>query len=126
MPLDCPTGRHKHHDVYAAQCPCRAFLDLLANKWTTLAVGALEEGPQRFGALHRRLQGVSPKTLTQTLRRLEDFGLVDRTVYPEVPLHVVYELTALGKSAAIPLNLLRTWVEENIDSTGVADIEPGQ
>ncbi|WP_370148689.1 winged helix-turn-helix transcriptional regulator [Streptacidiphilus sp. EB129] len=117
---DCQTGQHAHHDVYAAQCPCRAMLDLLANKWSALAIGALEGGPQRFGALQRLLQGVSPKVLTQTLRRLEDVGLVDRTVYPVVPLHVEYALTALGHSAAVPLHLLRSWVEENIDNvTGV-------
>ena len=115
MTTECPTGQHVHHDVYAAQCPCRAMLDLLANKWSALAIGALEEGPQRFGALQRLLQGVSPKVLTQTLRRLEDAGLVDRTVYPAVPLHVEYALTALGHSAAVPLSLLRSWVEENID-----------
>ncbi|MGW1976589.1 winged helix-turn-helix transcriptional regulator [Streptomyces sp. NPDC001889] len=112
----CLTGQHDHHDVYAAQCPCRALLDLLANKWSALAIGALEEGPQRFGALQRLLQGVSPKVLTQTLRRLEGAGLVDRTVYPAVPLHVEYSLTTLGHSAAVPLRLLRTWVEEHIDS----------
>ncbi|MCQ4041166.1 winged helix-turn-helix transcriptional regulator [Streptantibioticus rubrisoli] len=118
MTTSCPSGQHAHHDVYAAQCPCRALLDLLANKWSALAIGALEQGPQRFGALQRRLQGVSPKVLTQTLRRLEDFGLVDRTVYPAVPLHVEYALTALGKSASVPLNDLRTWVEQNLDNTG--------
>ncbi len=118
MTTSCPSGQHAHHDVYAAQCPCRALLDLLANKWSALVIGALEEGAQRFGALQRRLQGVSPKVLTQTLRRLEDFGLVDRTVYPAIPLHVEYALTPLGKSAAVPLNLLRTWVEENLDNTG--------
>ncbi|MDF3294235.1 MULTISPECIES: winged helix-turn-helix transcriptional regulator [Streptomyces] len=116
MTTSCSSGQHAHHDVYAAQCPCRALLDLLANKWSALAIGALEEGPQRFGALQRRLQGVSPKVLTQTLRRLEDFGLVDRTVYPAVPLHVEYALTSVGRSAAVPLNLLRTWVEENFDN----------
>ncbi|MGW4774402.1 winged helix-turn-helix transcriptional regulator [Nocardia sp. NPDC004278] len=115
MPTSCPTGQHVHHDVYAAQCPCRAMLDLLANKWSALAIGILEDGPQRFGELQRLLQGVSPKVLTQTLRRLEDFGLVDRTVYPAVPLHVEYALTPLGRSAAVPLNQLRTWVEDNID-----------
>lgn len=115
MTAGCPTGQHPHHDVYTAQCPCRAMLDLLANKWSALAIGALEAGPQRFGAIQRRLQGVSPKVLTQTLRRLEDYGLLDRTVYPAVPLHVEYALTELGHSAAIPLNLLRTWVEDNID-----------
>lgn len=90
MTTDCQTGLHAHHDVYSAQCPCRAMLDLLANKWSALAIGALEDGPQRFGAVQRLLQGVSPKVLTQTLRRLEDAGLVDRIVYPAVPLHVEY------------------------------------
>ncbi|GAA2878988.1 helix-turn-helix domain-containing protein [Streptomyces mexicanus] len=117
MTTTCPSGQHADHDVYAAQCPCRALLDLLANKWSALVIGALEDGPQRFGELQRRLQGVSPKVLTQTLRRLEDFGILDRTVYPAVPLHVEYALTPLGHSAAVPLNALRSWVEDNIDQT---------
>ncbi|MGF6887067.1 DNA-binding HxlR family transcriptional regulator [Nocardia sp. GAS34] len=116
MPTSCPTGRHAHHDVYSTQCPCRPMLDLLANKWSALAIGMLEDGPQRFGELQRRLQGISPKVLTQTLRRMEDFGLVDRTVYPAVPLHVEYALTELGESAAVPLNNLRAWVERNLDA----------
>jgi DNA-binding HxlR family transcriptional regulator len=125
MTTSCPTGQHPHHDVYTAQCPCRALLDLLANKWSALAIGSLEAGPQRFGELQRRLQGVSPKVLTQTLRRLEDYGLVDRTVYPAVPLHVEYALTELGQSAAVPLNRLRAWVEGNIDdAVPVADQSP--
>ncbi|MFE2428929.1 winged helix-turn-helix transcriptional regulator [Streptomyces sp. NPDC059373] len=116
MSTTCTTGQHAHHDVYAALCPCRPMLDLLANKWSAMAIGAMEEGPQRFGALQRSLQGVSPKVLTQTLRRLEDAGLVDRTVYPAVPLHVEYALTDLGRGAAVPLGLLRAWVEENLDA----------
>lgn len=113
----CSTGVHADHDVYAAQCPCRAMLNLLANKWSALAIGAMEEGPQRFGELQRRLQGVSPKVLTQTLRRLEESGIVGRTVYPAVPLRVEYALTGLGRGAAVPLRALRTWVEENLDAT---------
>ena len=116
MTTVCQTGLHADHDVYAAQCPCRAMLDLLANKWSALAIGALEQGPRRFGALQRCLEGVSPKVLTQTLRRLEEFGLVDRTIYPAVPLHVEYSLTELGRGAAVPLRMLRTWVEDNIDA----------
>jgi DNA-binding HxlR family transcriptional regulator len=102
-------------DVYAAACPCRDMLDLLANKWSALALGALENGPRRFGALRSRLEGVSPKVLTQTLRRLEDRGLISREVFPEVPLRVEYELTPLGADACVPLAHLRTWVEQNID-----------
>lgn len=54
--------------------------------------------------------------LTQTLRRLEASGLVTRTVYPQVPLHVEYALTDLGHSAAKPLGELRTWAEDNLDA----------
>ncbi|MEV5177392.1 helix-turn-helix domain-containing protein [Streptomyces flaveolus] len=115
MTTTCASERHDHHDVYAAQCPCREVLDLLANKWSALAIGAMEEGPQRFGALQRRLEGVSPKVLTFTLRRLEEKGFVDRTIYPAVPLHVEYALTDLGRSVAQPLAHLRNWVEDHVD-----------
>jgi DNA-binding HxlR family transcriptional regulator len=102
------------HDVYLRNCPCRSVLDLLANKWTALAIGALEDGPRRFGELRRRLEGVSQKMLTQTLRDLERDGLVTRTVYPVVPLRVDYELTGLGHSVAEPLSAIRRWSEVNV------------
>ncbi|MDN6430773.1 winged helix-turn-helix transcriptional regulator [Corynebacterium flavescens] len=103
----------KRNDAYAAMCTCRDMLDVLAQRWTALAIGAMEEGPQRFGQLRSRLEGISPKVLTQTLRRLEDKGLVIRTVYAEVPARVEYELTPLVRSAAEPLSALRTWAEMN-------------
>ncbi|MBM2618473.1 helix-turn-helix transcriptional regulator [Actinoplanes sp. LDG1-06] len=109
------TSCGREHDVYDASCPCRQVLDLLANKWSALALGALEDGPRRFGALRDRLDGVSPKVLTATLRRLEDQGLITRTVYPAVPLHVEYELTPLGWDACKPLAALREWVVANIE-----------
>lgn len=104
------------HDIYALLCPGRAVFELLANKWTGLAITALEDGPRRFGELRRKLEGVSPKVLTQTLRRLEDHGLVLRTVYAEVPPRVEYELTPLGRGALEPLAHLRTWVRANTGS----------
>ncbi|HEV7788615.1 MAG TPA: helix-turn-helix domain-containing protein, partial [Pseudonocardia sp.] len=57
------------------------------DKWSALTLGALEDGPRRFGALRGKLEGISPRMLTQTLRRLEELALVDRVVYPAVPLH---------------------------------------
>ncbi|MCD7100529.1 winged helix-turn-helix transcriptional regulator [Pseudoclavibacter sp. 13-3] len=101
------------NDVYATMCPCRDMLDLLANKWSALAIGALEDGALRNGELKRRLEGISPKVLSQTLKRLEAHGLVTRTVYAEVPSRVEYALTELGQSAAVPLKHLRDWVEGN-------------
>lgn len=99
-------------DVYQAMCPCRGMLDVLANKWSALIIGALDPEPQRFGELRRRLQGISPKVLSQALKRLEDADLLTRTVYAEVPARVEYELTPLGHGAAVPLQQLRDWVEE--------------
>ena len=118
MSTSCRTGQHDNHDVYSARCPCRSVLDLIANKWTALAIGALEDGPQRFGALQRRLEGVSPKVLTATLRSLEDARFVTRTVYPAVPLHVEYALTDLGHSVAEVVGAIRTWVEEHLHEIG--------
>ncbi|MEV5237862.1 helix-turn-helix domain-containing protein [Streptomyces cinnamoneus] len=116
-----PSGRSERetrHDIYALLCPGRAVFELLANKWTGLAVTALADGPRRFGELRRKLEGVSPKVLTATLRRLEDNGLVLRTVYAEVPPRVDYELTALGRGALEPLAHLRSWVRAHVDDFG--------
>lgn len=101
------------NDVYAAACPCRSMLDLLANKWSALAIGALEGGTLRFGELKRTLDGVSPKVLSAALKRLEDAGLLRREAFAEVPVRVEYSLTDLGASASVPLAHLRDWVEEN-------------
>ena len=102
-------------DVYLKQCPCREVLDMVASKWTALAIGALEDGPQRFGEVRRKVEGITQKMLTQTLRTLTRDGLITRTVYPTVPLRVEYELTPLGRSLVAPLSALRTWSEQHID-----------
>lgn len=115
----CPTGQHDRHDVYAEACPCRALLDLLANKWSALIIGLLDDGPRRFTQLQAQLPGVGPKMLTRTLRRLEDAGLVSRTVYAEVPPRVDYRLTDLGVSVSDPLAQLRRWVEDHVDQVPV-------
>lgn len=101
-------------DVYADACPTRHVLDLVGDKWATLIVGLLEEGPQRFAVLHRQIGGISQKMLTQTLRRLERDGLVLRTVYAEVPPRVEYALTPLGRTLCEPLAALRNWAEDHI------------
>ena len=118
MTLACRTGEHDHHDVYGRLCPCRDVLDLIANKWSTLVIGALENGPTRFGAIQRRLEGVTPKVLSATLKRLESSKLIDRTVYPAVPPRVDYSLTPLGETLVGPLAALRGWAEEHLDDIG--------
>jgi DNA-binding HxlR family transcriptional regulator len=91
----------------------RLLLGLLADKWTIPVVHALARGTKRFGQLHRELGDVSQKMLTQCLRRLEQHGIVTRTVFPEIPPHVEYALTPMGVSLNEPLAGLCHWVEKN-------------
>jgi DNA-binding HxlR family transcriptional regulator len=108
------------YNVYDSNCPTRAALALIADKWTALIIGLLEDGPCRFSALHRGIGGISQKMLTQTLRELERNGIVHRTVFPEVPPHVEYELTALGHSLSDPIAAVRDWAEQHIREVSLA------
>lgn len=90
-------------------CILHQSLSLLADKWTLLVVMALIQGTKRNGELQRQIKGISPKMLTQTLKTLMNYGMVERTVYPEVPPRVDYALTAFGKSMADPLMGLLDW-----------------
>lgn len=108
------------YNVYDSNCPTRAALTLIADKWTALIIGLLENGPRRFSALRRGIGGISQKMLTQTLRDLERDGIVSRTVYPEVPPHVEYELTALGRTLSEPIAAVRRWAEEHIGEVTMA------
>ncbi len=108
-------------NVYDANCPTRRVLDLIADKWATLIIGLLnDEQPQRFAALQRQIGGISQKMLTQTLRSLERDGLVQRTVYAQVPPRVEYALTSLGQTLCEPIAALIRWSEENINAVTAA------
>jgi DNA-binding HxlR family transcriptional regulator len=97
-------------DPYSRGCPSRDVLDQIGSKWAVLVLGELgRHGACRFTQLRQRLAGVSEKMLTQTLRTLERDGLVLRTVYPEVPIRVEYELTQLGQTLRGPLRALTDW-----------------
>lgn len=100
-------------DAFNQRCPSRALLVRLAEKWTMLAIVALGEGPQRFGALQRRIGGVSQKMLTQSLRNLERDDLIIRTVYDEMPLRVEYELTSRGETLLPLIAAIKAWTEAN-------------
>ena len=102
-------------DVYNESCPTRMVLDRVADKWTVLIVGALENRTKRFGELRREIGGVSQKMLTQTLRGLERDGLVARVVYASVPPKVEYSLTGLGRTLVPILEKIREWSEREIE-----------
>ena len=94
---------------YQADCPTRHLMDRIGDRWTVLIVGILGDRDARFSELRRSVQGISQKMLTQTLRGLERDGLVLRTLYPEVPVRVVYALTDSGRTLLDPLRALQAW-----------------
>jgi DNA-binding HxlR family transcriptional regulator len=98
-------------NVLAAECPSRAVLNHLTNRWGTLVMVALATGPHRFAELRRTVGGVSERMLSQTLKDLEADGFVLRTAHQVVPPHVDYELTALGQEAAEHVVALVGWIE---------------
>ncbi|MDH6680466.1 DNA-binding HxlR family transcriptional regulator [Rhodococcus sp. LBL1] len=97
QPFDDPT---LEADVFARDCHSRDALLNITGRWGTLAMAALAEGPYRFGALRRRVDGVSERMLAQTLQQLERDGLVHREVRETIPPNVEYSLTALGEEIA--------------------------
>jgi DNA-binding HxlR family transcriptional regulator len=102
-------------DPYAADCPSRQVLDRIGDKWTVLVVVALTDGSQRYSELAHRIERVSQKMLTQTLRGLERDGMVSRTVRASVPPRVDYELTDLGRSLLDPITALEQWAMAHMD-----------
>ena len=103
-------------EVYQGDCPTRAILDRIADKWTTLVIGILAQSERRrFNELKRLIGGISQKMLTQTLRDLERDGLVARTMYAEIPPRVEYALTPLGRTLCAPLAALTQWAHDHID-----------
>jgi len=105
-----PTNKKLHR---AESCPAvRDVLHRVGDKWSVQIVALLGDGPLRFSELKRSIEGISQRMLTLTLRGLERDGLVTRTVYPEIPPRVDYELTRLGNTLLEPISALADWAAE--------------
>lgn len=91
---------------------CNAVADTLAligDKWTVMVVGVLSRQTMRYSEIRRAVDGISQRMLTLTLKRLEEEGLVVRTMYPTIPPRVDYALTELGRTLIVPLRTLFDW-----------------
>lgn len=100
-------------NALSARCPAREILSRVADKWTVLVLSVLSGGTTRFNELRRRVDGITQKVLTDTLRDLERLGLVSRKVYAEVPPRVEYSLTPLGVSLVGLIDDVKLWVESH-------------
>lgn len=119
--------KQKRYASYDAlpECPVEATLELIDGKWKGVILYYLLNGTRRFNAIQRHLGGITQRMLTKQLRELERDGLIQRTVYPQVPPRVEYALTELGHSLAPVLESLRNWGTRYLGVPGpVADVEP--
>lgn len=105
---------------HAAQCPVRDVLDRIGDRWSLLVLATLSNGTMRFTVLKRAVGGISQRMLAQTLRTLEQDGLVSRKIYPSIPPKVEYTLTPLGESLLEKLAPLYQWAEENHEAVKAA------
>ena len=101
-------------DPFTARCPSREVLDRVGDRWTVLVISLLAERMHRFGELRQAIDGISPKVLTSTLRGLERDGLVERTVYAEVPPRVEYAITPLGSTLVAAVEALASWATTHL------------
>ncbi len=92
-------------------CLVEKAVNLFGEKWKLLIIRTLMDGKKRFSELKRNIDTISQKVLTQNLRALEQSGLLSRTIYPQVPPKVEYELTELGYSLRPIIVALRQWGE---------------
>ncbi|MBD0328842.1 MAG: helix-turn-helix transcriptional regulator [Thermoleophilia bacterium] len=98
------------HD--AESCSVAACAEIMSAKWTALLVHDLSEGPRRFSELERSCHGISPRTLAERLRALEDEGIVLRRSYAEMPPRVEYELTEKGEALLPIIDAMRAFGRE--------------
>lgn len=100
-------------DISISACGYSRVLEIVSNKWTALVIYALEDGSIRYGEIGRRIEGISKKMLTQTLRQLERDGLVQRDITPSIPPIVAYSLTPLGETLLQPMRDLNRWTRDH-------------
>lgn len=99
-------------------CPVATTVQLIGSKWKLLILRDLQARPWRFNELKKDLEGISQKVLTDSLRSMEEDGIVTRTVYPEVPPRVEYALSALGESMRPIIRAMETWGREYQEAVG--------
>jgi DNA-binding HxlR family transcriptional regulator len=103
-----------------AAVPMTEVLSRIGSKWTVYVIISLTTGPMRFSELKRRIEGVSQKMLTATLRDLEEDGFVTRKVTPTIPPRVDYELTEMGLELRKPLAAVGEWARKNSERVAEA------
>ena len=95
-------------------CGVEKTLKIIGSKWTILILHQLCSGTKRFGVLQRALPGISPKTLSERLKQLEDHGILKKKIFAEIPLHVEYSLTPKGLSLKGVIEKMGVWGDSHL------------
>ena len=108
--------------VQIHECPVTYCMSKIGGKWKPIilyliSISTKERESNRFGVLHRGIEGISKQMLTKQLRELEKDGIINRKIYPEIPPRVEYTLTALGKSLLPIIASMKKWGEEQMNPT---------
>jgi DNA-binding HxlR family transcriptional regulator len=123
MPHDYAHGSVRGN-LFSEHCPSREVLKHVTSRWGVLLLVALGDGPQRFGALRRKVGGISEKMLAQTLQWLEQDGFVQRIAHPVAPPRVEYRLTPLGEEVSSKVADVADWIEGNLGGILQAQRKP--
>ncbi|MEL6163633.1 MAG: helix-turn-helix domain-containing protein [Cyanobacteria bacterium J06628_3] len=106
-------------EIFTLNCPTQQVLDIIGNKWSVIVLYCLAYGSKRYTQIQRRIEGISQKVLTQTLRNLERNGLIRKTNL-ESSTGIEYSLTALGESLIEPLLEIADWSRANFGEVSTA------
>jgi DNA-binding HxlR family transcriptional regulator len=119
LPRD-PALEECRAESFRIDCPARVLFDQIADKWSMMILTVISGEPQRFNAIKRRLEGVSQKSLTQTLRKLERNGLIRRHVIATSPVAVEYSISPLGYTLLGPFRAVYLWTKDNMTQVEAA------
>jgi len=103
--------REENESILQSGCSSYLLLNIIASRWTVMVLHALKKDTKRYSAITRDIPGITQKVLTDTLRKLERNGIVERIVYPVVPPKVEYRLTDLGRSLFKTTEMMAEWAE---------------
>ena len=105
--------REENNTILRSGCSAYLILNIIASRWTVMVLHALQQETMRYSDLTRAIPGITQKVLTDTLRKLERNGIVERTIHPVVPPKVEYKLTELGHSLFKTTEMMAQWAESN-------------
>ncbi len=111
-------------DPLRQHCPVRAALDVLTGRWKPSILWEIKDGTRRYSDLQAAMPGISAQALTVQLRQLEADGIIERTVYPEIPPRVEYGLTEHGLSLATLMDELENWGSRHLERQGKVAARP--